>query len=202
MVASDSLAAESIQEGGSFAANADNRGPMSQPAGSMTANTTDASNATILDAAPDAEAREVSEEWNEQGMLNSSLGRKDVGAGPTYNTAANEGAGVVDQTNREQMYGTGNAAPAPGYAAYPASQMGSSENTFMPKGKDLTEGGFDADAPNASGTTDIGGKNDPGRYGLQRIEQENTPYAGGAGPTEDNLTKDTKYDALSNETPS
>lgn len=193
MVTSDSLAAESIQEGGSFAANADNRGPMSQPSYSTNTNTVDVSNATELAPAPDAEARQVSQEWDEAATLQSALGRKDIGAGPTYNTSS----GVVDQTNREERYGTGNAAPAPGYAAHPASVMSEGgEATFQPKGKNLTEGGFDPDLPNASGTADIGGKKDPGRQGLLDIEQRNTPYASGAGPTEDELSGNTKFDAL------
>ena len=131
---------------------------MSQPSRSTNTNTTDTSNAIRLDPAADAEARAASEGWQEEGMLQSSLGRKDVGAGPTYNTGSSAGGNkVVDQTNREQLYGTGNAAPAPGYAAHPATNMSEGgDATFQPKGKNITEGGFDAEAPNASGTTDIG----------------------------------------------
>lgn len=151
---SDSLAGESIKEGGSFAANSDSRGPMDQPSRSLNANTTDTSNATRLDPASDAEARAAQSEWSETSQLNAgkSLG-KESGVGPTYNAA------VSDSTNS-----SGNGALAPGYASHPAPSMG---DNFAPKGKNIQEGGFDSSAPNASFNTDIGGKNDPGRVAAQ-----------------------------------
>ena len=167
MVTSDSLAAESIEEGGSFAANSDSRGPMAQPSYSTTTNTADISSATRLEPAPDAEARQASEEWSESAQLNAGqeLG-KDAGVGPTFNTPS---GGVSDATNQQ------------------------------PKGKNITEGGFDADAPNASYNTDIGGKDDPGRVALEGFEAENTPFAGGAGPREGQVSNDGQYDVLKDE---
>ena len=193
MVTSDSLAAESIQEGGSFAANSDSRGPMDQPSYSTTANNMDTSNATRLAPAPDAEARLASEGWNETAQLNagSRLG-KDAGIGPTYNIpSGGGGAGLSGSTN--QAYGTGNGAPAPGYVSNPASSMG---DNFQPKGQNLTEGGFDSNAPNASFNTDIGGKNDPGRAALNEMQDSNVPFAGGAGPKQEQVTNDGQYDTL------
>ncbi|KAI9802979.1 MAG: hypothetical protein M1825_002212 [Sarcosagium campestre] len=60
-VLSDSLAAESTRSGGEFS---ENRGaePLGVSSKSSTANTTDTSNATKLDAAPDAEARKDQED--------------------------------------------------------------------------------------------------------------------------------------------
>ena len=176
MVTSDSLAAESINEGGSFAANSDSRGPMSQPSYSTTTNTADISNATRLDPAPDAEARQASEEWNEAVQLNAGAGLgKDAGQGPTWNTPG----GVADATNQD---------------------AGAPRGEDMPKGKNITEGGFDADAPNASYTAEIGTKKDPGRVALERFEEENTPFAGGAGPREGQISNDGQYDALKRDT--
>jgi hypothetical protein len=165
IVTSDSLAADSIQEGGSFAANSDARGPHPQPSHSTNTNTTDTSNATRLDAAPDAEARQASEEWSENAQLNA--GNALSGKGPTYNTATGSGDGAPTAT-------AGNTAP-------------------QPKGKNIQEGGFDSDAPNASYTTDIGGKDDPGRVALQRAD---VPVAGGAGPRESEISGDGQFDSL------
>lgn len=144
VVTSDSLAAESIQEGGSFAANSDARGPNSQPSYSTTTNTTDVSNATRLDPAPDAEARQASEEWSEAEQLNagSKLG-KESGVGSTYNSS------VGDSTNQSGDVDVG--------------------GRYMPKGDNLQEGGFDSSAPNASFNTDVGSKKDPGRAALGRF---------------------------------
>ncbi|QIW94886.1 hypothetical protein AMS68_000404 [Peltaster fructicola] len=50
-VTSDSLAGESIRDGGSFAANSSSRGVLDQPSSSTTTNTTDTSNATKLNPA-------------------------------------------------------------------------------------------------------------------------------------------------------
>ena len=174
MVTSDSVAAESIRGGGSFAANADSRGPMDQPSHSTNTNTTDTSGATRLDPAPDAEARKASEEWSENAQMNAGLGLgKEAGRGPTWNTTSGEG----DATNR-------------------AAGGGGSEGVDKPKGENLTEGGFDADAPNASFTTDIGGEDDPGRAALGRMEAANVPFAGGAGPRQGKVSDDGQYDVL------
>lgn len=158
MVTSDSLAAESVQEGGSFAANSDARGPMSQPSYSTNTNTTDVSNATRLEPAPDAEARGATEEWNEAAQLNA--GGKLTG-------------GTTKPTSTE-----------PG------------ESVSMPKGKDITEGGFDPNAPNASYNTAIGSKKDPGRAALGKFEAENVPVAGAAGERQQEISKDGQFDVL------
>lgn len=174
MVTSDSLAAESIQEGGSFAATSDYRGPMDQPSYSTNTNTTDVSGAVRYDPAPDAEARQANEAWNEAAILNSGLGQgKDAGRGPTWNTPD-----VPSEVSNQQ------------------GAFGAAGRDFQPKGSNLQEGGFDADAPNASYTTDIGGKNDPGRVALGKFETENTPFAGGAGPREGQVSNDGQYDVL------
>ncbi|KYG43743.1 hypothetical protein M433DRAFT_156373 [Acidomyces richmondensis BFW] len=69
LVTSDSLAAESVNSGGDFAADAPTRGPMSQNSAGSTAATTDTSGARTLDAAPTAEAREAEGEWAESGRM-------------------------------------------------------------------------------------------------------------------------------------
>lgn len=184
VVPKDSLAGESIQGGGSFAANSDARGPMGQPAASTTTNTTDTSNATKLDPAPDAEARAASGAWQEQGALNAGTAGKGptyvgggggIGAGTTQASSASSSSG---QQQSSGSSGAATAGTAPGYASHPAPVMG---DNFKPHGKNITEGGFDSNAPNASFTTDIGGQNDPARVALGGAEAQNVPVSGGAG---------------------
>lgn len=175
MVTSDSLAAESINEGGSFAANADARGPMAQPSRSVNTNTTDTSGATVLDAAPDAEARRVGEEWGENKALNAGgeLGGQGSSGQPSASSAAMAAGGPTSSTT-----------------------SGSVEDRAQPKGQNITEGGFDADAPNASYTGDIGGKNDPGRAALGKFEAENVPVAGSAGERQQKVTGEGQFGSL------
>lgn len=169
----DSLAGESIQGGGSFAANSDVRGVSGTAASSTTTNTTDTSNATQLDAAPDSARRE------------QDVGQ-DVpsgGNGPTYVS----GAGGIGAGASVRESGGSSAA---GYAA---SSMGGSDK---PHGKNITEGGFDPNAPNASFNNDVGGKNDPARVALGGMQEADVPSAGGAGPRQGGLTKDGQFDTL------
>jgi len=56
-VTSDSLAAESIKQGGDFAADSSARGPSGPPSASTTTNTTDTSSATELPSAKDHPSR-------------------------------------------------------------------------------------------------------------------------------------------------
>ncbi|GIZ40577.1 hypothetical protein CKM354_000391000 [Cercospora kikuchii] len=157
-VTSDSLAAESVNAGGSFAENSDSRGPSAQPSYSTTTNTTDTSNATKLDSTTSASAR---------GNQTTQLG----GTGSSSSTTA-----------------TGNAS-AQGHSSY-------AQSVGQPKGQNLQEGGFDSGAPNASFTTDIGGKNDPGRVALNAAQEKNVPSSGGAGPREGQVSNDGQFDSL------
>ncbi|KAF2725869.1 hypothetical protein K431DRAFT_259616 [Polychaeton citri CBS 116435] len=189
-VTSDSLAAESIRDGESFAADSDSRGPNSQPSYSTTTNTTDTSSATVLDAAPDAEARLANENWSEQSQLNAGQGLgKEAGVGPTFNTTSSGG----DSGSSDAYPGSGQGAPAPSAFSTNTSGYGQDE---QPHGKNLREGGFDDSAPNASYNADIGGKNDPGRVALGKFEESDVPVAGGAGPRQTAIDGDNPYDEL------
>jgi len=206
VVTSDSLAGESITSGGSFGANSDSRGPMDQPSSSTNTNNTDVSGATKLDAAPSADAREAQEGWSESAQLNA--GRElGSGGGPTYSDQASGGSlgstsggtlggssgGGSQNTNPSSTGSSGQGAAAPGYTSHPAPSMG---DDFKPKGQNLQEGGFSSDDPNASFTTDIGGKNDPGRAALEGMQARDASAAGGAGPRESKISGDGQYDAL------
>ena len=69
-----------------------------------------------------------------------------------------------------------NAGAAPSYINDVTGNLGSTK----PKGKNLREGGFDPSDPNASFTSDIGSRKDPGRGAegnFQREMAESGPYA-------------------------
>lgn len=190
IVPKDSLAGESIREGGSFAANADARGPMDQKAAGLTANTTDTSGATRLDPAVDAEARQASEEWGESAKIHAGaeLG-KQAGVGPTYNTpSGGAGAGSGGMVSGDQIADTTNQASTG--AAIPPSVAGG------PKGANLTEGGFDESAPHAKFDVEPGSKQDTGR---QALLDTDVPVSGGAGPRQGGVSGDGQFDALKDE---
>lgn len=168
---SDSLAGESVKQGGSFAANSSSREPMGQPSSSTTTNTTDTSGATTLGPAPTADAREATEAWSEGAQLNA--GRNlNSGAGATYAATASSG-----------VSGSGGVGGSVGEAS-------------QPKGQNLQEGGFSSDAPNASYTADIGGKNDPGRAALGAFEASGAAPSGGAGARDQKVTGEGQFSNL------
>jgi len=71
-----------------------------------------------------------------------------------------------------------------------------------PKGVNLTEGGFESDdTKNASFTSEIGSKNDPGRLAELKIQRQNADSAGDAAlPRQKGITGDNAFDALSGDT--
>lgn len=85
----------------------------------------------------------------------------DSKSGPTENTYKGDGSDNVDA--------------APGYVASVVSNPG---QTGKPKGKNITEGGFDeGDDKNVSFTSEIGSEDDPGRLaegGMQRMTQSSS----------------------------
>jgi hypothetical protein len=159
-IASDFLAAESTREGGKFG---DNRN--SEPQGVAGANSTFAntntSGATQLDPAPDAEARSP-----DSGPYPSSLG------GQAKDLAVENTSGSSDTA----LGGTSSDCVAPSYINSQFLDGG------RPKGKNLTEGGFDSDdRKNASFTSEIGSKDDPGRLAEEKFVRENADAADAAG---------------------
>lgn len=72
--------------------------------------------------------------------------------------------------------GNTNVNAAPGYVS-------SVSPSGKPHGKNITEGGFDADdSKNASFNSDIGSKNDPGRAAEQGMRLKTQSAGGGTGP--------------------
>ena len=189
-IASDSLAAESARSGGALSSEQ----PMSVSGSKSTLNNTDTSGATTLPPTRDAEGRgddDVSDSIKGPGGVKYAEG---LGGQGTFSGQHSEG-GYVGGPSRETQGGGGSAAgrglgesqgatkaeSAPDYAEdAPQGNVGGPK----PKGKNITEGGFDEDAPNASYTTEIGTDQDPGRLGMgdaQRRAAESGADAGG-GP--------------------
>jgi hypothetical protein len=119
-----------------------------------------------------------------------------------YPSAAGGQSKGLAVENTQGSYETGgtssNAETAPSYvtaqsATYPGG----------PKGKNLTEGGFESDdTKNASFTSDIGSKNDPGRLAEEKMQRENADAAGDAAmPRQKGITGDNEYDALGGDAP-
>jgi len=180
-VTSDSLAAESANSGGDFASNT-NPSVLSQPSRSSTAANTDTSGATTLQPAPDAEARLAQEGWSESASIKAGRDLDTVGGKP-YNTTT--GSGV-------------NVGEAPSYV-----NSNSQAGAKAPHGKNITEGGFDSDAPNASFNNDIGGKNDPGRAALGEFQKTNAETLEDAGMADKNKgSAENSFSALGGDTSS
>ncbi|THW01019.1 hypothetical protein D6D02_03558 [Aureobasidium pullulans] len=170
-ITSDSLAGESLSQGGSFGAGS-HAAASQQPSSSTTTNNTDISGATTLQAASDAEARQALEGWNEEAQLNAARGLSS------------------DHGSR--------AAPPP-TSSYLANGPANTSGTAgqAPHGKNISEGGFDSNAPNASFNNDIGGKNDPGRAALNDMQRNAQQSAGDAGiPKQGGVSNDGQFDAL------
>ncbi|QDS75904.1 hypothetical protein FKW77_002633 [Venturia effusa] len=148
-IISDSLAADSLRSGGQFA---DGHASISgQKAVGSTAANTDISGATTLGPAPDAEARLATEEWGESASLSASKSLNETKG--QYNTVG----------------GTGSAHTV---GTAPSAQSIDVRKGEMPKGKNLTEGGFDQGASNASYADVESGRN-PSRLAELEFEKRN-----------------------------
>lgn len=187
-VANDSLAAESTRTGGTYS---ENRGaePLGVSGPQSTLNTTDTSSAKVLGSAPEGIDRK---DIYAQKKYPEGLGGQGAFPGPHVpetgyvggSTASKESMGMhANEYPASQKLSEGddgyrskyNAGAAPSYVSDVTENLGSTK----PKGKNLREGGFDPNDPNASFTSDIGSRNDPGRGAegaYQRSMAESGPY--------------------------
>jgi len=171
-ILSDSLAAESLEQGGEDSFASGHATALKQSAKGTNTNNYDTSSATTLNAAPDAEARLATEEWSE-------------------NAALKAGRGLDSSAKDDGREGESYAKPASSYEEPTKSK---------PHGKNNIEGDFDDSAPNASFNQDIGGKNDPGRLAEQKFVEGNARNAttsGFEGGREE--TEVSSFDKLSEE---
>lgn len=184
-ITSDSLAAESLSSGGGFAANIDGKTSASSvPSGSTTANVADTSGANVLPPAPSASERQTGSAREEP---STPASRADVPASALGSSASTAGVTQPSSSTSGSSSGASGATrggPSDAGAAPSAySSAGGSEENLKPKphGTNITEGGFDADAPNASFNNEIGGKNDPGRVAEQAFDSSNAKSGADAG---------------------
>jgi len=168
-VASDSLAAESTSAGGDFSSN---RG--SAPLGVSGSNSTlankDTSGAIKLDPAPEATKRDGGNDATQsQGTYSDAVGGQNKATAGEY-TRTTPSSGTSGSGGGSA--GNGDTAPS-----YVSSQYLSGSG--KPKGKNLTEGGFDSDdSKNASWNGEIGTENDPGRVAENKFVGSNEASAG------------------------
>ena len=194
---SDSLAAESIKDGGSFGEGNPKAAASKQPSASTTTNTTDTSSATKLDPAVDAQAREAQEGWSEEKTISSAKGLgKESGVGPTYNTvgsgvnSSGDARGVSTGTSAGFDGVQGNVAPTGSYATQDASS-----GVYKPKGKNVTE---DEDLKGNTKFGEIGTKDDPARVAeLEFAKKDATP----SGVSDRDIAQggDSKFSGLKDE---
>jgi hypothetical protein len=173
-VTSDSLAAESLKGNGDFGTGNPKAAASKQPSASTNTNNADTSNATRLDPAVDAQAREAQEGWSEQSSLKAGKGLgKESGVGPTYNTigSAVNSSGDTRGVSTGSQIGfdgvQGNIAPEGAYAHNLADGK--------PKGANLTE---DPDLKGKTVFGEIGTKNDPGRVAEQEFAKRSAAQTG------------------------
>ncbi|EFQ97120.1 hypothetical protein MGYG_00163 [Nannizzia gypsea CBS 118893] len=185
-VASDSLAAESVREHGKFGENKGSQ-PLGVQGSHSTFANTDTSSASKLQAAPDAEARLAEAEWGEgqpqkrsqtqtQGQEQAKSHGDEQQQGQSYNKTSGTSSGT---TGSGQDGGSGTSVnTAPHYVDPVLGSMQGSK----PKGKNLTEGGFEDDASqNVSFNAEIGSRNDPGLQAEREIGNMNAQNI--PGPT-------------------
>ena len=180
-MASDSLAAESLQSGGAFPDN-DNTQAMGVKGASSTLNNTDTLGATELESAANAAARDGDEKlkYPEGGGKATFSGRHSLD-GYTGGLSADRAAqcDTEGEDSTGQASSTGKTCHTSGedYRANAAVDTASNAfANFQPeldlksKGANLTEG----DVPEAKTFTgDVGGPHDPGRVGENKMLSTN-----------------------------
>jgi len=129
-----------------------------------------------------------------------------AGRGPTYATPDSDCAAAArqgdDSGNAEHNTSTGGSrnagiAPTGGYSG--SAERARGENEFKPHNNNITEGGFDSNAPNAGFNQDIGTEKDPGRLAEQNLEARNAQSARDSVSGPSGVTGKGTYDALRSE---
>lgn len=182
-IANDSLAAQSVRQGGAFS---ENRGaePLGVSGSKSTLNNTNTSAATELPSAPVGvlrDDRERQEKYPEglggQGDFPGAHSEQGYAGGPTsakqqmgmhageYSAASGSGPSHV-------------AGEAPSYV----NDVTDSYKHTKPDGRNIHEGGFSSnDKKNASFTTEIGSDQDPARAAINKFQRANAESGPDAG---------------------
>lgn len=187
-VASESLAAESIKEGGEFASNEGIRGenqPSSAPENTSAGRNTNTSSAPSSKSAQPGSGKSGS---GESGSNKSSAGR-------TTKTSSAPGSSADSKSS-----GSANSGNAPSYV----------ENQYIkspggPHGKNIGEGFDDPKAKDGlklALESEPGSENDPSRLAEQQFQERQNAVGRDAGPRQRALSSETPFDSLNNETSS
>ena len=227
-VASDSLAAESARSGGKFGENRDSQPLKQSGSSSTFANTDTSSATTLAPApdAAEREAKAAWQETADEakgpggqkypegvdgqgdiqpqpldgkpasglrGVTGPSASMGTTGGEQTMGSEAK--SGLTENTYKGEGGSGGNADAAPGYVASVVSDAG---QTGKPKGKNITEGGFDeGDEQNASFNSEIGSKEDPGRRAEGEFQRVTQSASGSTAPKQKMGESDgSQYDVL------
>ncbi|KAJ5771378.1 uncharacterized protein N7511_003429 [Penicillium nucicola] len=196
-ITNDSLAADSVRQGGAFSQN---RGaePMGVSGSKSTVNNTDTSAATTLPSVPVGGLRENRED---QQKYPEALG----GQGNFPGTHGSGYVGGPSAAKHEMGINAGeySAASGSGRSQYNAGQAPSYVNDVTgdiqhpkPDGRNIKEGGFHSnDAKNASFNSEIGTDQDPGREALNKFQRSNNDTSSN-GPRQKVAEGQTPYSAL------
>ncbi|KAJ5082400.1 hypothetical protein N7532_011443 [Penicillium argentinense] len=188
-VPNDSLAAQSVRQGGAFS---ENRG--AQPSSHVNMKNTP-SGTTELPPAPVGGLRE---DRQRQEKYPEALGGQGDFPGTHVSgyaggpTAAKQQMGMTDNS-RASSSSQYNAGQAPSYVA----DVTDGYQHSKPDGRNITEGDFHSAGKNASFNSDIGTSDDPGRAGLNKFQQNNAKSAYNAGrPTQSDVGSQHPFEAL------
>lgn len=199
-ITNDSLAAQSVREGGAFSAN---RGaqPVGVSGNQSTVNNTDTSAHTL----PPISVGGLRENSEDQQKYPEGLGGQGnfPGAhlpqsGYTGGTTAAKQELGINAGEYSTASGSGrsqyNAGQAPSYVSDVTGDIQHSK----PDGRNIQEDGFDFNnAHNASFNADIGSNQDPGREAINHIQRKNARTANDSGRTDEkNVNTQTPYEHL------
>jgi hypothetical protein len=189
-IASESLAAESMKEGGEFASNEGIRGE-NQPS-SASENTSAGRNTETSSTPSSNSAQSKSDHSN---AAQSSSGKSS--AGRTTKTSSGLGSNTDSKSGQSE---SADIDTAPSYV----------ENQYIqssggPHGKNITEGFDDSktqDGLKKALESEPGSENDPSRLAEQRFQERQNAVGRDAGPRQSALSSETPFDSLNNQTSS
>ncbi|RAO66149.1 uncharacterized protein BHQ10_002161 [Talaromyces amestolkiae] len=211
-VTNDSLAAESVRQGGAFSQN-----PNSEPLGvsgpNSTFNNTDTSGANTLRSAAHAGDRDTDRKERYPDALGgqgkypgahlpesgyaggSTQAKRELGIGGhqhQYHTTERATAGAA-AGGSGGFRSKHNGGTAPSYVTPVVQNVGNTK----PKGVNIKEGGFDSNSKNnASFNSDIGTKNDPGRLAEQKFQKVTAESGANAAYTNPTMDANQPYGNL------
>ena len=162
-----------------------------------------------MEPTPDAAEREAKDAWRETADLQGSTGAAGVkypealGGQPEFPGSVNP-SGYSGGSSGSANVGSDKSSSAgtsgrsvdqqASYSTGSTSGTGVTGGEGKPKGANLQEGGFEGEATQLN--YELGSDQDPGRVGLQQIQNANAATAGAKGSRQTDLDNETKYDVL------